>query len=226
MGRYPQSDNSRGSLKWIQRAVNNPPALDEIIAPLLPGKPAILWRSPLSGDNFAEYRDNEFLKRVGAEELAEALADFWPNRGPQWDALATTSSGDILLIEAKAHIGELCSPASGAGVSSKEKIEAALEKTIRHANAKPQAPWSQTFYQLANRLAHLHFLRRQGRKAWLVLVNFVGDDDVGGPHSEAEWRAAYEIVWYIMGLNKRHPLSPFILEVHPSVAIWEKSVQL
>jgi hypothetical protein len=65
-------------------------------------------------------------------------------------------------------------------------IEKALNEITSYVRAKPRAPWSGTFYQLANRLAHLYFLRKHGFKAWLVLVNFVGDDDMSGPKSEQE----------------------------------------
>ena len=50
------------------------------------------------------------LDRVGHGELKEELKQFWPSRGPQWDALAISTSGKVLLVEAKAHVGEICSP--------------------------------------------------------------------------------------------------------------------
>ncbi|MFZ5746979.1 MAG: hypothetical protein ACOY45_04895 [Pseudomonadota bacterium] len=216
--RIAQPVGERGSLRWIQRAVaRHAPALE---APILDhvGAREIEWRSPLSSDAFAEYRDGAFLERVGIGHLRSALADFWPARGPQWDALGITDQGDVLLVEAKAHVRELCSPGSQASEASRARIAARLEETARALGARPgHADWIEHFYQLANRLAHLWFLRENGVRAWLVLVNFVGDSDMAGPISDREWLAAYRIAWHVMGLGARHPLAPFLVETFPSV---------
>jgi hypothetical protein len=96
-----------------------------------------------------------------------------------------------------------------------EKIKAALDKAASYLGAERRAPWSSVFYQLANRIAHLYFLRNNGAKAWLVLVNC--DTEMNGPSSEAEWRAAYQVVWHVLGLPKHHKLSPYILDIFPEV---------
>jgi len=60
--RYPQPNNSPGSLKWIQRAVNKRPEyLNRVVrdACNIPGDEAIEWVSPLADDEWAEYRDEE-----------------------------------------------------------------------------------------------------------------------------------------------------------------------
>ena len=44
------------------------------------------------------------------------LQHFGPSVGPQWDGLARSDVGNILLVEAKAHIDELFSPACQAGM--------------------------------------------------------------------------------------------------------------
>ena len=87
-----------------------------------------------------------------------------------------------------------------------------------HLGAQPRAPWIDVFYQLANRVAHLYFLRENGEKAWLVLANFVGDREMHGPDSPTEWEAAYEVVWHVLGLRKNHPLSRYIIHVYPKAA--------
>jgi hypothetical protein len=196
MSRVEQPSGQRGSLKWIQQGVNlNSAILSDLIRPKLAGANTINWRSPLASDQHAEYRDAEFLMQIGADQLVSELERFWPSRGPQWDALARCDDGSVLLVESKAHIGELCTTPSQAGAESLEKIQAALDEAASFIGAKPRAPWSSVFYQLANRIAHLYFLRKHGIKAWLVLVNFIGDSEMSGPTSEAEWRAAYQIVW-------------------------------
>lgn len=78
-------------------------------------------------------------------------------------------------------------------------------------------PWTGTFYQLANRLAHLYFFRKHGIKAWLVLINFVCDEDMGGPKTEDEWNGAYEVVWHILGVPKQNKLSPYVIEIYPPI---------
>src|SRR5690242_780967 len=115
--RIPQKEGKRGSLKWIQKAVNSPEPrlLDSLILPHINGASKLRWCSPLASDEFSEYRDDAFLDRIGIGHLAVSLRKFWPSRGPQWDGLALSDAGDVLLVEAKAHINELFSPASAAG---------------------------------------------------------------------------------------------------------------
>ena len=108
--RIIQPKGERGSLKWLQRAVHEAwNDLNEPIVSALRGATAIEWLSPLESDDFAEYRDNAFLRRLGLDELRPELAKFWPQRGPQWDGLARSENGHVLLVEAKAHVGEFCS---------------------------------------------------------------------------------------------------------------------
>ena len=96
-------------------------------------------------------------------------------------------------------------------------IETALAETASSLGVRPRVPWATMFYQLTNRLAHLHFLRKNGINAWLVLVNFLGDEDMRGPHSAAEWAAAYQVAWHVLGVPERHKLSPFVIHVHPDI---------
>lgn len=219
MTRTPQPAGVRGSLKWIQRAINcRPEVLDEPIRAALKETGSIEWQSPLKSDDYAEYRDGAFLDRIGQGDLRTPLSNFWPERGPQWDALGTTSGGTALLVEAKAHIGEICSPPSQASGRSRIKIEEALAATASFMSAKHvKAPWVEAFYQLANRFAHLYFLRSNNVEAWLILVNFVDDEDMNGPRSASEWEAAYEVVYHVMGIPSRNRMRQFVLHVYPSV---------
>jgi hypothetical protein len=217
--RVVQPEGAKGSLKWIQTAVNRrPDVLNKAILSALPDARSVVWRSPLAADNYAEYRDGAFLGRIGCGHLAGELQSFWPRRGPQWDALGLTDRDDVLLVEAKAHIGELCSPGSAAGPESRLRVEGALAQAASALGAKPRAPWADVFYQLANRLAHLEFLSRHGCRAWLVLVNFVGDAEVGGPSTRGEWEAAYTVVHHVIGLRLDHRLSGNIIHIYPHVA--------
>jgi hypothetical protein len=221
MSRTPQPSEGRGSLKWIQKAVNEQwPSLNAPILASVPGAKSIEWRSPLANDDYAEYRDEAFLERLRRADLAPALRDFWPARGPQWDALGIIDNRDLLLVEAKAHVAELCSPGTAAGVASRERIEQRLEEVAASLGASPRrAAWADTFYQLANRLAHLAFLRDHGASAYLVLVNFLNDAEMEGPTSPEVWEAAYEVAFHAMGLPKGHRLARYIVHIYPDVAL-------
>ena len=219
MSRVVQPAGVRGSLKWIQRAVNDDwPSLRAPILEKLPGATAVEWLSPLELDKFAEYRDAKFLDRLGCSDLKPNLEAFWPARGPQWDALGRTDRGDLLLVEAKAHVDEMCSSGTTAGAASRARIVARLDEVAEKLGARAsRGPWADLFYQLANRVAHLEFLRAQGRDAYLVMVNFVNDREMNGPTCAETWEAAYKVAFHAMGLPKRHPLTPFIIEVFPDV---------
>jgi len=197
---------------------HRPDLLDEGILARIPGAGSVEWISPLASDSYAEYRDADFLSVVGADAAAPALASFWPRSGPQWDALGRTNRGDILLVEAKAHIGEMFSPPTGATGAAFQAIEAALYHTAQGVKAQPKAAWSKCFYQYANRLAYLAFLRENGHEAWLVLVSFLGDKDMGGPEHPETWQAAYSVMDHVLGLRARHGLSRWIIHAHPAVA--------
>lgn len=201
----------RGSQKWLQIAVNRRP---EILRHALTGP--VEWVSPLADDGYREYRDTAFLDRLGLSRLAPELAAFWPVRGPVWDALG--KAGDrVVLVEAKAHLGEFFSPPSRATPDSRARIEAAFAEVRTALGVTAGAPWTDCFYQYANRLAHLHFLRRQGIEAVLLLVDFVNDADMGGPTRAAEWRAAYRAADYVLGLPREHRLSRYVVHVCPDV---------
>jgi hypothetical protein len=217
MSRTVQPAGKRGSLKWLQVCINNRP--DLLDATILRGISAdtISWRSPLLADDFAEYRDANFLELLGLSHLNKKLEGFWPKRGPQWDALGVSNKGDVLLIEAKAHIAELYSPPTAAGETSARKIQIALDETAQHFGVPADIQWNKHFYQLTNRLAHLYFLRKHGIPAWLVLISFVGDEDMRGPKEASIWDAEYEKAYKTLGFTSDAPLLKHVLHVHPHV---------
>ena len=206
--RIEQGPRPHGSQRWLQIAVNRcPGVIDSAIAnalDLCPGE-EIEWLSPLESDCFAEYRDARFLKRLGVSLEKRPLKDFWPKKGPQWDGLARTSCGRLLLLEAKANIPELDSTPTGATRDSLKKIEKALAKTRKFLEVKSRTDWSQCFYQYANRLAHLYLLRELNcLDAYLVFVYFVDDrtrlpDE--DPVSREGWEAAISLATKHLGIS-------------------------
>jgi hypothetical protein len=115
--RVEQNPGIKGSLKWIQAAVARPAVLDHALRTALdlPSGAVIDWRSPRGDDAWAEYRDGSFLEALGLARLAPDLKAFWPRRGPQWDALARVSTGDVILGEATygGAVARACSAMAG-----------------------------------------------------------------------------------------------------------------
>jgi len=219
--RAVETTEALGSLKWIRVAVNEHAALmnSQIIsASSIPDDDEIEWVSPLQDDDYAEYRDQDFLDKLGIELPRKRLREFWPNMGPQWDALAKTRSGRVILLEAKANIPEVVSPASGASPASRELIEKSLSETKAFLGVDQDIPWTGKLYQFTNRLAHLYLLRElNGIDVYLVFMYFVGDDDVGGPKTVNEWKAALTVAKKVLGIKERHRLSKFVSDVFVDV---------
>jgi hypothetical protein len=72
--RIEQPKGKRGSLKWIQQAVNEQwPSLTQPIAAGVRNGGTVDWLSPLATDGFAEYRDATALDKLGHPSLANAL---------------------------------------------------------------------------------------------------------------------------------------------------------
>jgi hypothetical protein len=215
-GRIPQAAAAKGSQRWLQTVVNCTPEL--LNAPLrqyltlLRGQD-IQWLSPLANDDYAEYRDGEFLERLGVQLLRKSLESFWPKRGPVWDGLARSSRGDLLLVEAKAHLSEIASPPSKAGQTSLSFIRKSLSETRDHLGATSGYDWAGTYYQYTNRLAHLYLLRQLNAiRAWLVFVYFVNARDVSGPARKADWENEILKVQDHLGIQ-RGSLSAHVIDL-------------
>ena len=204
---------NRGSRRWLQVLVNcRPEMLSDAIAQRLPGLPEdVDWRSPLAEDHYAEYRDQSFLDRLAGswyyrapERAQQELSDFWPRFGPQWDALAVTDQGQIILVEAQAHIPEMVTaPAQARGEAARRRILDSLGAIKSFVNSKSPADWSTSFYQYANRLAHLYWMREvNGHDAYLVNLFLVNDREMNGPATEAEWQAAIRLQEVFLGVRQ------------------------
>jgi hypothetical protein len=219
MTRFPQPQARKGSQKWIQKLVNDRPEIlnSQIWSTLnFPEKEDIQWLSPLKRDNYAEYRDQAFLNLLGVKLDKMPLAQFWPERGPQWDALGKSSGGKLLLVEAKSHISELISKSKAQDEASMKKIQESLEETGRYLNSRVNAAWSESFYQYTNRLAHLYLLRKNELPAYLVYVYFLNDTEMEGPATFYEWEGAIKLLNSRLGIGG-HRLQKFITNVYIDV---------
>jgi hypothetical protein len=199
---------SRGSQRWLQVAINRRPQL--LLSALqrsgaIGPRASITWSSPLEADGFREYRDRVALSKAGVPStLKRSLADFWPARGPVWDAIGTTSpEGHPIFLESKAHIPEAASPGTVASARSREMIDRSLGEARRFFRSRTSAIWSNLFYQYANRLAHQYYLRRLNDiPSVLVFVYFVNADDMLGPMTEQEWHGAIRLIHAILGVPR------------------------
>lgn len=221
MGRFPQTRGQRGSLKWVQTLVNDCPELvNDRLRKMCGLAPAarISWLSPLRADQFAEYRDQSFLDLLEIHLDQHPLDRFWPNRGPQWDALARADTGHVFLIESKAHVDELLSPGTKASEKSRALIDRSMKEVQSFLGIRPAVDWCDVLYQYANRIAHLYLLRRLNKiPAFLIFLYFVGDKEMDGPSTEEEWKSAIKVVRGVLGLRDHDWLSKHIKDVFVSV---------
>jgi hypothetical protein len=164
----------------------------------------IRWVSPLAGEGYCEYRDEEFLEVIGAGHLVTKLREFWPRGGPCWDALARLDGGGCVLVEAKSHIQEVYGNGCGAMGGSRSLIRSSVGRTKDWIGARADADWLGCLYQSANRLAHLFFLREIGKiEAFLANVYFAGD-----PHSPTtlqQWDVSRRVVSERLGMARPVP---------------------
>ena len=222
MARRLQSCAKKGSKRWLQLAVNEYPNVFCIrIAQQLRPKPSfICLSSPVRGDEYAEYVGRDFTDRLGLKLESRSLDSFWPKRGPNRDGLARTDAAQVLLVEAKAHIGEMKEGGSTASsYKSIELIASSLKETQQFLGAKQSVDWSKSpYYQYANRLAHLYLLAElNGIDAYLLMVYFLNDVDIGGPNSSDLWEDAIRNQHKDMCLRQDHQLSDRIVNLYLDV---------
>jgi len=95
---FKQGPASRGSKKWLQVFVNEHQELlhRHLATSLkLPDGDTIRWLSPLKDDDFAEYRDQAFLDRLGIALDLAPLKEFWPRGGHQANGMASQGRAPV-----------------------------------------------------------------------------------------------------------------------------------
>lgn len=203
----------RGSAHHLARYVNDHPgALDDALIRACSLDGPVRWVSPLRGERYREYQDGAFLEALDAAELVDALKDWWPSGGPVWDALGIARDGTLVLVEAKANVPEMSSSTgslaghSGSlrGMANRELIEQSLAATRRWLGVHEQhgVDWiASSAFQYANRLAHLHFLLRHGRKTVLAYACFT-DDHTYLPTTSEQFAAQHRHDHHLLGLTE------------------------
>ncbi len=160
--------------------------------------------------------------------------EYWPASGtpPQWDAVARLSTdeqdrgmdpeGEWLLVEAKAHLGEMETQCEAEKPESLAMIGRALDATAKAVThqGKPTSAWMEKYYQYANRLAVLNFLcqyrSHPGQSARLIFLYFYGESEEAMPgrkcpQSADEWQAHIDKVNAEMDID---PQSALMQRVH------------
>lgn len=212
--RIPQPKGEKGSLKWIQELINyNSELFNRRIQDHIKHDLSLTeWMSPKKEDEFAEYRDKDFLESLGIKECQARLFEFWPKGGPQWDALGKLKNKFYFIVEAKANIFEITSSCQATSENSKTKINNSIIRTKQFLNISSGQNWLNGFYQYANRLCHLYFLRELcGVNAYLIFVYFC-NDTTHIPTSIEQWHGAIKLQKHLMALG-RHRLQKYIVEI-------------
>ena len=202
----------KGSQRQIQIAVaRRTEELSKAIRTQLrcPDGTQLVWKSPLEKDEFKEYRDESFLEAVNLKGSAPKLAEFWPSRGgPHWDGLAILEENGettgIVLVEAKSYPLEMYGPGCNAEPESRKLIKRSTKVAKDWFDAKASVDqWLGPYYQFANRLSHIYFLRERARiDAWLVNLCFVDDKTMKEKATKKEvWKAKLKCAKNELGLK-------------------------
>lgn len=150
----------------------------------------------------------------------------WPQSGnvPNWDAVGLIEGKDgyreWLLVEAKAHTGELVSSCGARSHGGLPRIEHFLAEAKIHLGAPSSCDWLTGNYQYANRVATLSFLVRQGLPARLLFLYFTGEHHQGWdcPADAHGWQASLSQVKAHLGLSAGHAIADFIHDLFLPVA--------
>lgn len=186
------SSREKGSLLDIRLAAANPEVINNDILALKDEWKggSVKWFSPIQSSNYKEFYDNWFYQGrfkeedpsfwEGLELPLDVFNDFWPEGGPNWDGIAviTRRNGEkvLVLIEAKAHKGELSSGKCGAKEPSRKKIKERLELTKAEEHLSG-VDWMNNYYQFANRLAFLLHLRKALKTEQVVFLYLLFAND-------------------------------------------------
>ena len=196
MGRH------RNRLNASVAAATAATAVEWLDVPPDPGKP---W-----GDG--EWKGLNFIR--SDEAVQSAWRKVWPARGnpPNWDAVGKVRIADRwewLLVEAKANEQELASSCSASERGGLNLITETLARTKQALGVAEDKNWLNGYYQYANRLAVLNFLRDQQIPAHLLFIYFTGDKGDARrncPVDENAWDEALRKQSNHLGLPPDHPL--------------------
>lgn len=165
----------------------------------------------------AEYTGINFLVSDPKtyDKVAKEWIKYWPQTGncQNWDAVIhltplVPKSNKIekwVVVEAKAHLGELKS-STGAGQKSKTIIENAFNETKDFFGIKTKNNWLDNYYQLANRLAFIHFMQKNNVDVSLLNIYFINgwpNDMEKNVSSKKMWETKIKEEYNYLGINQK-----------------------
>jgi hypothetical protein len=170
-------------------------------------------------DNSRKSLDNEyegigFFPQDIWSKIEVDWINFWPQTGaaPNWDAVLRLTPKNPspalqdrwVIVEAKAQISEFDSCCQ-AGEEGKAKIEKAFCETQKAFGIAAPNSWLDKYYQFANRLAFVYFMRKNGLDGSLLNICFINgwagkDPKLNVPDKET-WEQKTEEVYAYLGIN-------------------------
>jgi hypothetical protein len=142
-----------------------------------------------------------------------------------WDAIGLAEiDGKVewILVEAKAHLGELRSDCLASTVNGLAPIRDAFAQIKHDLGVREVLDWLNGYFQYCNRIAALWFLRRSKLNARLLFIYFTGDEfpmhAFDCPEDQEGWQDALEERRKHVGLPADHALADRIHEIYLPVA--------
>ena len=150
--------------------------LNEIITTQIPENIVIEWMDYPSDKNRisldSEFKGINFLDTKLQDELKNDWSKYWTGNTQSWDGLFY-SNKKVFIVEAKAHLDEIKSKFESKDEKNLNKIKDAMYATQAAMKIVKSEKWIGQYYQLANRLAFLNFLRSHNIESHLVYIYFL-----------------------------------------------------
>ena len=115
-------------------------------------------RDSLDGE-WADIKFFKHLPQFNYDRISTEWDEFWPKRGQRWDGIFL-QDGVVYVVEAKAHTKEMEQKCSATNQKSIDKIKRAF-KDVTGNQSKADLWYNSEHYQLANRIAFVHFLNKK-----------------------------------------------------------------
>lgn len=204
-----------GSKLLIQMFVNNERKkmqLDKLI-----GLGEIKWFSPLSIENFKEYKLIDFFNMHDEFNIQNLNITELSKIKSQWDAIGISPDGTLILVEAKAHLDEMEDNEDNINKRKASRDFPIISRLISSTMGNDPI-WVEKYYQLANRYTYLDNLNNAGIKTKLVYIYFVNDVSYVKT-SRDEW------IKYIASIYENHPVSIKLEEntIHIYYDMWNEN---
>lgn len=195
-----------GSRKWTQILVNqNTELLNKKLRETLQlnDSEKIDWISPLATDNYTEYFGQGYVDLL-EYKLNVKLEDFWPRLNFPWSAIGKSSSGKLILVDAKSSLSDYV--AYGANIDDwddEKEVELtkhSLQLAKRFFMYSGTGDWLNRFHKYSSRLVNLYLLRNLNElDVYVPFIHYL--NDVNGVSTVQEWEATLELLYSYFGIS-------------------------